>query len=613
MNNREFGQRYKITERIGMGGMAEVYKAVDKTLGRTVAVKVMLPQYANDKTFAARFRQEAQAAANLSSPYIVNIYDWGKDQDSYYIVMEYVRGTDLKTAIQERGFINQRKVAEIGAQVCSALSVAHSYDIIHRDIKSANIMVQTDGNIKVMDFGIAQAGNSSMTQDSSVLGTAHYVSPQQAQGHTLTPASDLYSLGVVMYEAATGQLPFDGPDAVSVAMKQVNEAPIPPHQINPAIDKNFEAIVMRALSKSVEDRYQTANEMKRDIEAYLAGASIAAAKTTVIPNASSAYAAGAAGAGIGAAGAGSTTVMPAVDDDATNRGTYYDQTQGSPSKKGGKAKIIIAIVVVLVLAGAGFGIASYMGAFAEKVIVPDVKNLTIEQAREELSTYNLVLGKVEYEASNSVKKDHIISQNPDANGSINSGSEISVVVSTGEDESNKVSVPNLKGLSSTVAQNMLASANLLVSVSEAYSESDDDKGLVIKQDPKADTKVDKGSTVNITISLGQKDVYVEVPDVVGKTKDKAIAAIKNAGLYVDSSTETSETVAKGKVVSQTPNGGSLKKGETVTIVISDGPEEPQDSSSTSGKGGTSNNKTSGNSGNSGSSGSGGSASGKSKQ
>lgn len=190
-----------------MGGMAEVYKATDSTLGRTVAVKVMLPQYASDPNFAARFRQEAQAAANLSSPYIVNIYDWGRDGDSYYIVMEYVRGTDLKTAIQQRGNIHPRKVAEIGSQVCSALSVAHGYDIIHRDIKSANIMVQGDGNVKVMDFGIAQAGHPGMTQDSSVLGTAHYVSPEQAQGKKLTPASDLYSLGIVLYEAATANCP----------------------------------------------------------------------------------------------------------------------------------------------------------------------------------------------------------------------------------------------------------------------------------------------------------------------------------------------------------------------------------------------------------------------
>ena len=192
MIGRVFNNRYQLTERIGIGGMAEVYRAQDRVLGRLVAVKVMLPQYASDPEFTQRFRQEAAAAANLQSPYIVNVYDWGQDEGIHYMVMEYVRGSDLKTAITQRGAINQRKVAEIGAQVCKALSVAHNQDIIHRDIKPQNIMVQPDGNVKVMDFGIARAKNSMKQQTSAVLGTAHYISPEQAQGKELTPASDIY-------------------------------------------------------------------------------------------------------------------------------------------------------------------------------------------------------------------------------------------------------------------------------------------------------------------------------------------------------------------------------------------------------------------------------------
>ena len=271
MIGRVFNNRYQITERIGIGGMAEVYRAQDNVLGRLVAVKVMLPQYAADPSFTQRFKQEAAAAANLQSPYIVNVYDWGQDEGTYYIVMEFVRGSDLKTAIQQRGAINQRKAAEIGAQVCQALSVAHNLDIIHRDIKPQNIMVQPDGNVKVMDFGIARAKNSVMTQTSSVLGTAHYISPEQAQGKDLTATSDIYSLGIVLYEAATGKLPFDGPDAVSVAMKQVNDLPVPPREINPDIDPALEAIIMKAIAKNPADRFATAKDMRLALNDYLAG------------------------------------------------------------------------------------------------------------------------------------------------------------------------------------------------------------------------------------------------------------------------------------------------------------------------------------------------------
>ena len=207
MPGRMLSGRYQVQDKIGTGGMATVYRGQDQVLGRTVAIKMMLPQYANDPSFAARFKQEAQAAAALSSPYIVSIYDWGKDGESYYIVMEYLRGTDLKSGIRKHGALDSRKVAQIGSQIAQALSVAHRHDIIHRDIKPQNIMVQPDGNIKVMDFGIARAKNSSLTTDNSVLGTAHYVSPEQSTGKPLGPTTDIYSLGIVMYRLQLAAFP----------------------------------------------------------------------------------------------------------------------------------------------------------------------------------------------------------------------------------------------------------------------------------------------------------------------------------------------------------------------------------------------------------------------
>lgn len=277
---RVLGGRYLLKDKVGNGGMASVYRAQDQVLDRTVAVKIMLPQYAGDATFAARFKQEAQAAAGLQSPYIVGVYDWGKDGDTYYIVMEYLRGTDLKSGVRSHGALDPKKVAQIGSQICGALSVAHKHEIIHRDIKPQNIMVLPDGNIKVMDFGIARAKNSHLTQDNNVLGTAHYVSPEQTRGQDLGATSDIYSLGVVMYECATGRVPFDGDDAISVALKQVNELPIPPSQVNPGVDPALERIILKCMEKDPANRFQTADELRQVLNAYATGRAVDVAEPT---------------------------------------------------------------------------------------------------------------------------------------------------------------------------------------------------------------------------------------------------------------------------------------------------------------------------------------------
>ena len=424
MIGRIFNNRYKITERIGIGGMAEVYRAQDTVLGRMVAVKVMLPQYAADPSFTQRFRQEAASAANLQSPYIVNVYDWGQDSGTYYIVMEYVRGSDLKTAIKERGAINQRKVAEIGSQVCQALSVAHNLDIIHRDIKPQNIMIQPDGNVKVMDFGIARAKNSVKTQTSSVLGTAHYVSPEQAQGKELTYASDIYSLGIVLYEAATGKLPFDGPDAVSVAMKQVQEQPVPPSQVNPAIDAALEDIIMKALDKTPDNRFATARDMKNALNDYLSGRPVnlggfTSASTVVmggVPNVPP------------IAGDG-TQVMPAGMGNGMQQGvnhgtTTYHGVEGEPKKKGRVGLIVALIVAVVAVAAIAFGLTQCSGSGTP---VPDVVNMEQTQAEETIRAAGFEVGTVSTAKSNSVEEGHVISQDPSGGSKREEGSKINLV------------------------------------------------------------------------------------------------------------------------------------------------------------------------------------------
>ncbi len=435
MIGRVFNNRYQITERIGIGGMAEVYRAQDNVLGRLVAVKVMLPQYAADESFTQRFKQEAASAANLQSPYIVNVYDWGQDEGTYYIVMEYVRGSDLKTAINQRGAINQRKVAEIGSQVCQALSVAHGLDIIHRDIKPQNIMVQPDGNVKVMDFGIARAKNSTKEQTSSVLGTAHYISPEQAQGKELTAASDIYSLGIVLYESATGKLPFDGPDAVSVAMKQVQDEPVPPRELNPEIDPSLEAIILKAMSKNPMERFATAKDMRSALNDYLAGRPVAlgagftGAQTQImggVPN-------------IGPMPDG-TAVMPAVGGANQHGGSSqnhsYMSDNTAPKKKGKKVAAVVAAVaaVVALIAIAAFALGGNSGS-GEQIEVPDVTGQTLDQAKSAIQSAGFKVGNVTQSYSDSVDSGKVISQDPAAKAKKAKGSTINLTVSQGSHRS----------------------------------------------------------------------------------------------------------------------------------------------------------------------------------
>lgn len=458
------GQRYRATEHIGTGGMADVYKALDEVLGRTVALKVMHAHLADDPSFATRFRHEAQAAANLMSPNIVNMYDWGQDDGTFYIVMEYVPGIDLKSMIEREGALPSRTVAEIGEQVCAALSVAHGYGIIHRDVKPHNIMVQADGAVKLMDFGIARAGPSMMTQTGSVLGTAQYLSPEAALGTRLTAASDLYSLGVVLYEAATGQVPFDGDTPVAVAMKQVNEEAVHPHLVNQDIEPTLGAVIVKAMQKQAADRYASADDLKRDLSAIAQGRPADAA----VGYAGLAAAAGATSVITRVA---PTAVMPQVS--APEPGGLIEPseapetpppTAASQAPERGRAWLWVALASLLVVAtlGALWGMGlrggqSELGPDVdattgtdttaapvpieepepELVEVPDIIDMREDEAVAVLERAGFSSEALPSQFSSEVRKGIVLEQTPSGEVAAPMGSVVTYVVSLGADPDDK--------------------------------------------------------------------------------------------------------------------------------------------------------------------------------
>ena len=552
--------------------MAIVYRGLDEVLGRTVAIKTMLPQYANDPSFAARFKQEAQAAAALSSQFIVQVYDWGKDGDTYYIVMEYLRGTDLKSGIRRHGALDCKKVAQIGSQIAQALSVAHRHEIIHRDIKPQNIMVLRDGNVKVMDFGIARAKNSHLTADNSVLGTAHYVSPEQTQGKELGPTTDIYSLGIVMYEAATGQVPFEGDDAISVALKQVNEQPKPPSQINPNVDPSLESIILKCMQKDPAARFQTAEELYHVLRDYMAGRMQAVnARTSVLPAAAT-------------ANLNSTQTqapIPATDATATAQRPRVPARNGKPAtatervrqqteeraRSERKRKILTVLGFLAVIGAITAAVVMWMNNNSSTQEVPNLLNLTQEQALQEIANTNgfLVRGNITEEYSVTVKKGYVISQNPIARKKVSRGTKVDLVISKGEEPKESVVVPDLHDKTPTEAQAELAKVGLKGENGDSVYDSSVEAGKVAKQTPEAGEEAKEGDVVTYHLSKGKESV--DVPNVVGEYEDSAIAKLEEKGFNVEEDSQYSDSVEKGVVISQSKTG-SAEKGATVKIIVS---------------------------------------------
>ena len=570
---RLLGGRYLLKEKVGTGGMATVFRAQDQVLNRAVAVKIMLPQYAGDPTFAARFKQEAQAAAALQSPYIVGVYDWGKDGDTYYIVMELLHGTDLKSGVRSHGALDPKKVAQIGSQICGALSIAHRHEIIHRDIKPQNIMVQPDGNIKVMDFGIARAKNSHLTQDNSVLGTAHYVSPEQTQGKELGPTTDIYSLGIVMYESATGQVPFKGDDAISVALKQVNEQPMPPSQLNPNVDPSLEAIILKCMQKDPAARFQTADELNRALRDYLAGRLAAVAGATAAMTSPIA-------AGVTnklEPGEGATAVSPRIQRDnryrpqtATEQAAEQEAERERKHSRNKKLGIFAAIALLAVI---GAVVMALLNSGTKNYPIPNLSGLTKDQAIEAIEKDGHFQYKFSEQYDSNIEKDYVVDQNPNQGREFPEGTVINFTVSKGPAPAAEVTVPDLSNMTPEEAEAELAKYKLTGKSGNSEPSDDVEVGHVCRQSPGAGTSAKAGDTITYYLSSGPNEV--EVPNVSGYSENNAKSTLKAAG-FTDISVvyDNSDTVTSGLVVRTDPSAGTkTAANQTITVTVSTGPSD----------------------------------------
>ena len=549
----QLGDRYDVGQVIGRGGMAEVYEGTDRRLNRRVAIKVLRPDLARDPMFQERFRREAQSAAGLNHPNIVAIYDTGEDligdgpnQVSVpYIVMEFVDGVTLRHMLNNGPRILPERALEVIAGVLAALDYAHRHGIVHRDIKPANIMINTNGDSKVMDFGIARAMSdaaTSVTATSAVMGTAQYLSPEQARGELVDARSDIYSSGCVLYELLTGVTPFNGDSPVAIAYQHVNEPPKPPSSLDNSIPSSLDSITLGALAKSPSNRYQTAAEMRSDVERSIAGMPIVSRQnhaTEAIPlNAP-------------------TTAIPIVD------GFPGTVAVAAPKKTNNRARWFFTGFATVLAASLIFLLGDNLfNTGPETVAVPNVKSQTVEEATLALTDVGLVVGTQTPQADDNAPKGTIIGQDPAAGELIELGQAVNLIVSAGKDQT---SVPDLVDLASTEDARLALTEARLVLGKVTPKDSDKPEGTVIEQLPAANTAVDIGTLVSITVSSGK----VPVPNVVGATQTDAKNTLLNAGFLVEVIIEENGAVPENTVISQNPAADAVTlKGTTVTIKVS---------------------------------------------
>ncbi|WP_372734422.1 Stk1 family PASTA domain-containing Ser/Thr kinase [Nocardioides sp.] len=559
------GGRYELGELLGRGGMAEVRKGHDTRLGRVVAIKRLRTDLASDNTFQARFRREAQSAASLNHPAIVSVYDTGEEMATDgsgvaqpYIVMEFVAGRTLRDILREGRKILPERALEITSGVLSALDYSHRAGIIHRDIKPGNVMLTPSGDVKVMDFGIARAMSdaNTMTQTAAVVGTAQYLSPEQARGETVDSRSDVYSAGCMLYELLAGRPPFVGDSPVAVAYQHVREPASPPSTHDPDLPPAVDAIVMKALAKRLEDRYQSAAAMRSDIERYLAGRPVQAPTPTRAPDPD-----------YGAQGTMVAAAVPPESEPAPMPPPDEDE----PKAPRTGLLILLAALVLALIVGAFLAFGSDLFKSApEQDQVPNLIGLSEAEARIAIGAAGLTVGSIDYEASETVPKDAVIEQDPNRDVYVDPGTEVNLVVSTGKPE---VTVPFVVGQSKTQARNLLRNAKLQVAFK--VEESDEPKGTVVRTDPEGGETVTQGTKVTVYVSDGME----QVPNVIGLQQGAAEEKIRDAGFVPQVRDDNISTEPAGTVTDQFPLDGTQEEGSTVIIFVSVYVEPPPPSES----------------------------------
>ena len=591
--------RYEIIEQIGTGGMADVYKAKCHKLNRYVAIKVMKSEFSQDKTFVSKFWAEAQSAAGLVNPNVVNVYDVGVENGIYYIVMELVEGITLKKYIEKRGKLPYKEAVSIAIQVANGMDAAHQHNIVHRDIKPQNIIISKEGKVKVTDFGIAKVASSATINTSASMGSVHYISPEQARGGYSDERSDIYSLGITIFEMLTGTVPFDGDSAVAVAVQHIQDSIPAPSQLVEGIPVSVDKIVLKCTQKKTDRRYQSASELIADLK-----------KSLVMPdedfvNLGSVYDGAMAkpydtdsetkdepdddddellteGAKLDADNESDDELLDSDSDDDDIDDERNDKLELVMKCIGiGIAVIIlmITIFVVIKLVGNGKSTAKNNRASVEEttaslsnnknssdmVEVPNVVGMTKEDAIKALNKLGLGY-KAVTQSSDTVAEDCVISQGNVGGSKVEKNSQIVLTISSGK-ENKEVSVPNVKGRSEQEARELIEAANLVASVDYEYSDTVD-AGNVIKYSPSG--SVSEGSTVTISVSRGKKVTNVTVPNVLGMSESLASQTLDSANLKVTVKYETSSKAEYGTVTSQTPYsaGDSVPSGTTITIYVS---------------------------------------------